>query len=281
MVDIYGEMPYTEAMGASLTPRYDDGKTIYLGIIGEVEEAIQLFGQEQASGAPELSVGDSWNNGDVAKWTKMAYLLKARLLNHMSKKANGSYKEGKYDTAEILACLDKAMQSNADNTVITHYDMAENTNDVLLADPVQTSPAFDNAGMGGGATTRPTQWLVEILTNFNGVGVEDPRADKILPWLQTNYTEGAPKAIDPNDPSKTLTLVYDGNIHMVCGRLICSVYSRTAWRQCRGSGNCIYTRFSRAFSSHKAMGREVHQFQDSEDKRGQSGRRKSCAHRGC
>ena len=208
MADIYGEMPYTEAMGASLTPRYDDGKTIYLGIIGEVEEAIQLFGQEQASGAPELSVGDSWNNGDVAKWTKMAYLLKARLLNHMSKKANGSYKEGKYDTAEILACLDKAMQSNADNTVITHYDMAENTSDVLLADPVQTSPAFDNAGMGGGATTRPTQWLVEILTNFNGVGVEDPRADKILPWLQTNYTEGAPKAIDPNDPSKTL--VYDG-----------------------------------------------------------------------
>lgn len=210
MVDIYGEMPYTEAMGASLTPRYDDGKTIYLGIIGEVEEAIQLFGQEQAAGAPELAVGDSWNNGDVAKWTKMAYLLKARLLNHMSKKANGSYKEGKYDTAEILACLDKAMQSNADNTVITHYDMAENTSDVLLADPVQTSPAFDNAGMGGGATTRPTQWLVEILTNFNGVGVEDPRADKILPWLQTNYTEGAPKAIDPNDPSKSKTLVYDG-----------------------------------------------------------------------
>ena len=31
----------------------------------------------------------------------------------------------------------------------------------------------------------------------------------------------------------------------------------------------------------QGMGREVHQFQDSEDKRGQSGRRKSCAHRGC
>ena len=28
--------------------------------------------------------------------------------------------------------------------------------------------------------------------------------------------------------------------YMVCGRLICSVYNRTAWRQCRGSGNCIY-----------------------------------------
>ena len=64
-----------------------------------------------------------------------------------------------------------------------------------------------------------------------------------------------------------LVVAYDSraHIHMVCGRLICSVYNRTAWRQCRGSGNCIYTRFSCAFSSHKAMGREVHQFQDSED----------------
>lgn len=208
MVDIYGEMPYTEAMGASLTPRYDDGKTIYLGIIDEIEEAIELLGMTQAANTPDLSEGDSWNGGDEAKWIKMAYLLKARLLNHMSKKAQGSYKEGLYDPNEILACLDKAMQSNADNTRITHYDISENTTDVLLSDPVQTAPLFDSAGMGGGATTRPTQWLVEILTNFNGVGVEDPRADKLLPWLQTNYNASYPKAVDPNDPSKTL--VYDG-----------------------------------------------------------------------
>ena len=196
MADMYGEMPYTEAMGASLTPRYDDGKTIYLGIISEIEEAIELFGRQSAEGAPELSAADSWNGGDVAKWTKMAYLLKARLLNHMSKKAQGDYKEGLYDPDEILACLDNAMQSNADNTIISHYDINENTSDVLIADPVQTCPLFDSAGMGGGATTRPTQWLVEILTDFNGIGVEDPRADKILPWIQTRHNPSYAPAVD-------------------------------------------------------------------------------------
>ena len=210
MVDIYGEMPYTEAMGASLTPRYDDGKTIYLGIIGEIEEAIELLGMTPAANTPSLSEGDSWNGGDLTKWTKMAYLLKARLLNHMSKKAQGSYKDGLYDPDEILACLDKAMQSIDDNTTITHYDISDGTNDVLLGDPVQTAPIFDSAGMGGGATTRPTQWLVEILTNFNGVGIEDPRADKILPWLQTNHTQGEAFAADPNSPGNTLKYSADG-----------------------------------------------------------------------
>lgn len=186
MADMYGEMPYTEALGESLTPRYDDGKTIYLGCISEIDEAIELFQKAQPVDAVTLATGDSWNNGDVSKWLKMAYLLKARMLNHMSKKAEGSYKDGFYDQAAILDCLSKAQQSNADNTLIEHYDMPETSTDVLVGDPLQTSPMFDNAGMGGGATTRPTQWLVDILTNFNSKGIEDPRADLILPWIQVN-----------------------------------------------------------------------------------------------
>ncbi len=186
MADMYGEMPYTEALGESLTPRYDDGKTIYLGCISEVDEAIELFQKAQPVDVVTLATGDAWNNGDVSKWLKMAYLLKARLLNHLSKKAEGSYKDGFYDPAAILDCLAKAQQSNSDNTLIQHYDMAETSSDVLVGDPLQTSPMFDNAGMGGGATTRPTQWLVDILTNFNNKGIEDPRADLILPWIQVN-----------------------------------------------------------------------------------------------
>ncbi|MDE2522583.1 MAG: SusD/RagB family nutrient-binding outer membrane lipoprotein, partial [Methanocorpusculum sp.] len=186
MADMYGEMPYKEAFGTGLNPKYDDGKTIYLGCISEVEEAIELLGRQQEAGAPALSEGDSWNGGDTGKWLKMAYLLKARLLNHMSKKGNGNYKDGKYDASEILACLEKAQQSNSDNTVLNHIDTKENGGDVLFGDPLQASPTFSNAGMGGGTTTRATQWLVDILTNFNGKGIEDPRADKILPWLQVN-----------------------------------------------------------------------------------------------
>lgn len=104
----------------------------------------------------------------------------------MSKKQQGSYKDGLYDPTEILACLEKAQKSNSDNTILAHVDIQETDDDVLLGDPLQASPTFSCAGMGGGATTRPTQWLVEILTDFNGKGIEDPRADKILPWLQVN-----------------------------------------------------------------------------------------------
>ncbi len=30
MTDIYGEVPYTDAVGENATPTYDNGKTIYL-----------------------------------------------------------------------------------------------------------------------------------------------------------------------------------------------------------------------------------------------------------
>src|SRR3712207_7429642 len=48
-----------------------------------------------------LSVGDNWNNGDVTKWVKFCYLLKARWLNHLSKKQPGKWQDGKYDETTI------------------------------------------------------------------------------------------------------------------------------------------------------------------------------------
>lgn len=64
----------------------------------------------QEASLPTLAEGDFWNNGDVSKWLKLAYLLKARYCNKLSKKAPGSYLEGKYDVATILDCLAKAQQ---------------------------------------------------------------------------------------------------------------------------------------------------------------------------
>lgn len=42
LVDCYGELPYKEAFDVSNpTPAYDDGKDIYAGVIGELEEALK------------------------------------------------------------------------------------------------------------------------------------------------------------------------------------------------------------------------------------------------
>ena len=84
-----------------------NGKTIYLGCLADLDTAIEMFQKEQGSATASLAVGDIWNGGSVDKWLKLAYLLKARYINKLIKKGEGSYLEGKYDAAEILACLDK------------------------------------------------------------------------------------------------------------------------------------------------------------------------------
>ena len=152
-----------------------------------------MFQKEQGSATASLAVGDIWNGGSVDKWLKLAYLLKARYINKLIKKGEGSYLEGKYDAAEILACLDKAQQSNADNTVFNHID-ANNSHDVLGWDePVDYSPLFSVCGMNAGYM--PTKMLYDNLTNFAGSGIEDPRADKILPWAYSKQSSNSPAEV--------------------------------------------------------------------------------------
>ena len=183
MTDLHGEMPYTQAVAEPATPEYDTGKTIYLGCFECIDKAIEYLekGRSQDPNLPTLAAGDWWNQGDLNKWIKLAYLLKARWINKLNKKGAGSYLDGKYDADEILRCLDKAMQSNADNTIVNHTDDNGPTHDVLGWDePVDYSPLFSVSGMNAGYMA--TKMLYDNLTNFAGKGVEDPRADKILPW---------------------------------------------------------------------------------------------------
>jgi hypothetical protein len=181
MTDLHGEMPFTEGIGEDATPAYDNGKTIYLGCLAALEEGLELLAKPQSSLLPSLSVGDWWGGGNVQKWIKFGNLLKARWINKLNKKGAGSYLEGKYDVDAILAALNNAPQSNADNMIINHTDDNSTTHDVLGWDePVDYSPLYSVSGMNSGYMA--TKMLYDNLTNFAGYGVEDPRADKILPW---------------------------------------------------------------------------------------------------
>lgn len=178
--DLYGEMPYTEALSAAITPKYDDGKTIFKGCLADIDKAIELLGKTQETGAPALSAGDSWNGGDANKWIAMCYGLKARWLNNLSKKTDQA---DLYDTSKILDYISKAPTSNATSTVITHQDLAtDNIGDILFGDPLYANVNYCSIGMN--KNTRPTSWYTNMLTNFDGKGIEDPRADKLLPWRQ-------------------------------------------------------------------------------------------------
>lgn len=231
MTDLYGEMPYTQGLAESAIPEYDNGKTIYLGCFKDIDEAINLLSRSiDTNKMPSLAVGDFWNNGDVNKWSKLANLLKARWINKLIKKGEGSYLEGKYDRQAILDCLSKAMTSNADNTVINHTDDNGTTHDDLgWNEPVDYSPLFSVCGMNSGYMA--TKMLYDNLTNFDGLGVEDPRADHILPWAKSKKSDAAPKEIKWNVNGtwrRTLGVDMSSNIFSTGGPLRASYGSDDA-----------------------------------------------------
>jgi len=140
--------------------------------MAKLNEAISLFGQTQAAGAPALSSGDLWSGGDISKWIKMCWGLKARYMLKLSKKAD------LYNADSILYCLSKGPQSNADNVVGPGFNNST-VLDYLISDPVVTNGNFDYAAYG--STNRISQYYYNLLTNMRGAGVTDPRMTKIVP----------------------------------------------------------------------------------------------------
>lgn len=177
MLDLYGEMPYTQAATGNPSPAPDDGKTIYNGCMSKLNEAISLFSKTQDAGTPSLATGDLWNGGDVNKWIKLCYGLKARYMLKLSKKAD------LYNADSILYCLSKGPQSNADNTVGPGFNNSTVT-DYLYGDPVVTNGNFDYAAYG--SAQRISQFHYNLLTNMRGSGITDPRMSKIVPASMAN-----------------------------------------------------------------------------------------------
>lgn len=187
MLDVYGEMPYTEALTGNPSPKFDDGKTIYYGCMAKLDEAISLFSKPQEAGAPSFAAGDMWNNGDVSKWIKLCYGLKARYMLKLSKKAD------LFNADSILYCLSKGPQSNADNIVQKCYNNSTVT-DYLLGDPIVTNGNWDYAAYG--SNQRISSFYYNLLTNMRGTGVTDPRMPKIVPASMSDIRlDGSGKVI--------------------------------------------------------------------------------------
>lgn len=177
MLDLYGEMPYTQALGSDITPSYDDGKTIFYGCMDMLEKAIENLSKAQPASATPLSNGDIWNGGDNQKWVKLAYGLKARWLNNLSKKSF-------YDPDAVLYALNKAASSVDDNTTVQFI----NSDAANIAGIVRSLQHTNVGGTG----IRVSKWYKDLLTNTftGGSGVEDPRTARIIPSAEFNTGSG-------------------------------------------------------------------------------------------
>lgn len=89
LVDIFGDVPYTEALkGAeNTTPKYDKAEDIYADLLKRIDYAIQQF--DEAINDPLLDLGslkksDINCHGDLQQWRRYAYTIKLSLLMRIS-----------------------------------------------------------------------------------------------------------------------------------------------------------------------------------------------------
>lgn len=109
--DWWGDVPYTEALKGSddFTPVYDSQESIYNAAQALLDAAIVDIDKEEGK-AP--GADDNFYEGDMSKWKKLAYTLKARYYMHLIK-APGHTAAAQADLA--LQALTNGMQSNDDD----------------------------------------------------------------------------------------------------------------------------------------------------------------------
>ena len=80
LVDCYGETPYTEALDPNkLSPAYDDGQTVYEGVLTELDAALS-----QVESSADVCTNFLFPNQTADSWIKFAKALKLKLLMRMS-----------------------------------------------------------------------------------------------------------------------------------------------------------------------------------------------------
>ena len=95
LVDCYGEVPYTEAMDLDNypTPKYDDGQTVYEGVIAEINAAL-----ENVVASSPVCTNFLFPSATAGKWIQFANALKLKMLMRMS-----TVKDVKSEVAALIA----------------------------------------------------------------------------------------------------------------------------------------------------------------------------------
>lgn len=111
--DVWGDVPYSEAFKGIevISPKFDNQASVYQAADGLLDEAIALLNASNG-GAPIEAASDILYGGNVAKWKKLAYALKARHYLHLTKVYGSSYYQKALDAATM------SFTSAADNAVV-------------------------------------------------------------------------------------------------------------------------------------------------------------------
>lgn len=136
--DVFGDMPFSEALEGNPSPAYDEQAYIYEQILELLDRAIELLEKTDPETVRTLtSKEDNIYGGNLQSWIRLAYAVKARTLLHLTPHVNQNYDE-------IIAAADNAL----DGWENAYYDYSVgNTNSLQINQwgPSKADPGWDYA----------------------------------------------------------------------------------------------------------------------------------------
>jgi hypothetical protein len=132
--DQWGDIPYSDALKGStlvLKPAYDTQQEIYTTIFSLLDEAIADMNSASSVMSPDAE--DLIYEGDLAKWKKTAYALKARYNLHLAKRnGNTAY-------TNALAAIPNSFTSNTDDFMFVFGSAYNNSNPIFKSEQERSS----------------------------------------------------------------------------------------------------------------------------------------------
>jgi hypothetical protein len=198
--DFFGEMPYKQAWEENrVTFTYDSQEEVYKAIDSLCISSLSYLNRiDGNNNAASFARGDRVYSGDINKWIKFVYGLRARNWQRLSNKPT-------YNADSVIAFVDKSFASAADNFLVSHTATRNDDSNPLGA-------ARDNVSV-----RKQGRFIVQLLDGFNFYGNttvlanRDPRIRGMLtaspdtsaittnmPTLNGGYRFLAPSAGDPN-----------------------------------------------------------------------------------
>ncbi|WP_293889349.1 MULTISPECIES: SusD/RagB family nutrient-binding outer membrane lipoprotein [unclassified Sphingobacterium] len=169
-----------------LKPKFNTQKEVYERIQKLLDEAITALENPNNKRGLDAKKGDLLYQGDVSKWIKFAWSLKARYYNHLSKKS------AIYNADEIIAACAKGFDADGMDAEFPYLSGGQ----LIDENPWSSWGGFESE-------TNPryfawTQFFVNMLTAFpvSNKLYEDPRISKIMKGAASDGKYRGPGAGD-------------------------------------------------------------------------------------
>lgn len=177
LVDIYNGIPFDDALQGTvfITPRYEDGKTVYEKSIDLITEGIGLVKSASSGSTVDPGKNDVLFGGSRERWAKFGNTVKLRALIRQSEADNSAYVNAEIakianDGSGFLGAGESALVNPGYTTANPNSFWAS-----YYRDPSGASAANRE-------NIRPTLFVIEAYMQRN-----DPRLEKLYVDIETEY----------------------------------------------------------------------------------------------